>query len=167
MLKKIDKGISYAENTMLIFGILSATLILFVNVLMRFLLHKGLVWAEEYARFAIIWIVCGGCGAAVRTDAHMKITAIPDAIKNKTIKNLLFLVVYAICLAFSLLLVTAGARLIASMQANNQLSPAMEIPLWWIYLSIPVGGAVMVFRFLLKLVETGMALAGKEGGEEA
>ena len=61
MLKKIDKGISYAENTMLIFGILSATLILFVNVLMRFLLHKGLVWAEEYARFAIIWIVCGGC----------------------------------------------------------------------------------------------------------
>lgn len=167
MLKKIDKGISYVENTMLVIGILSATLILFINVVMRFFLKSGLVWAEEYARFAIIWIVCGGCGAAVRADAHMKITAIPDAIKNKTVKRILFLAVYIVCLIFSLLMLTAGARLIASMQANNQLSPAMEIPLWWIYLSIPTGGAVMAFRFILQILDTGKALITGEGGEEA
>ena len=64
-------------------------------------------------------------------------------------------------------MLTAGARLIVSMQANNQLSPAMEIPLWWIYLSIPTGGAVMVFRFILKILETGKALITGEGGAEA
>lgn len=165
MLKKIDKGISYVENTMLIFGMLSATFVLFANVCMRFFLKSGLVWAEEYARYAIIWIVCGGCGAAVRTDAHMKITAIPDAIKNITVKNLLYLFVNAVCLAFSVLMVTAGARLITSMIANNQLSPAMEIPLWWIYLAIPVGGVVMTFRFALLLIENVKTLV--KGGEKA
>lgn len=165
MLKKLDKGISYVENAMLVFGILSATFVLFANVILRFIFKAGLVWAEEYARFAIIWIVCGGCGAAVRTDSHMRITAIPDAIKNQTVKRLLFLFVYVACLAFSLLMLTAGARLIASMQANNQVSPAMEIPLWWIYLSIPVGGAVMAFRFLLLLIDDVMAMV--KGGKEA
>ena len=161
MLKKIDKGISYAENAMLIFGILSATFVLFINVLMRYFLKSGLVWAEEYARFAIIWIVCGGCGAAVRTDAHMKITAIPDAIKNQAVKDIFALFVYVISLAFSLLMLVAGSRLIGSMIANNQVSPAMEIPLWWIYLSIPVGGGIMTFRFMLKIIQTVMTF-GKE-----
>lgn len=164
MLKKIDKAISYAENAMLVFGILSATFILFINVIMRYFFKSGLVWAEEYARFAIIWIVCGGCGAAVRNDAHMKITAIPDAIKNYRVKSLIYLFVNIICLAFSLLMLTAGIRLISSMIANSQVSPAMEIPLWWIYLSIPVGGGIMTFRFVLLLIKNVKALV--KGGEE-
>ena len=164
MLKKIDKAISYAENAMLVFGILSATFILFINVLMRYFLKSGLVWAEEYARFAIILIVCGCCGAAVRNDAHMRITAIPDAIKNYRVRSLIYLFVNIICLAFSLLMLTAGIRLIGSMMTNNQLSPAMEIPLWWIYLSIPVGGGIMTFRFVLLLIKNVKALV--KGGEE-
>lgn len=164
MLKKIDKGISYAENAMLIFGILSATFVLFINVLMRYFLKSGLVWAEEYARFAIIWIVCGGCGVAVRDDSHMKITAIPDAIKNVRVRNAIFLFVNVVCLAFSVLVLTAGVRLISSMIANNQLSPAMEIPLWWIYLSLPVGGGIMVFRFALLVIKNVKVLV--KGGEE-
>ena len=36
MLKKIDKWVSYAENAMLVIGMLSTTLILFANVIMRF-----------------------------------------------------------------------------------------------------------------------------------
>ncbi|MCD8221386.1 MAG: TRAP transporter small permease [Clostridiales bacterium] len=165
MLKKIDKGISYVENTMLVFGILSATFVLFANVIMRYFLKSGLVWAEEYARFAIIWIVCGGCGAAVRRDEHMKITAIPDAIHNRIVKDILLLFVEIVCLIFSILMLTAGARLIRSMMTNNQLSPAMEIPLWWIYLSMPVGGVVMTFRFLLQIINTVRELV--KGGEKA
>ena len=76
MLKKIDKWVSYAENAMLVIGMLSTTFILFANVIMRFCFKSGIVWSNEYANYAIIWIVCGGCGACVRSDAHMKITAI-------------------------------------------------------------------------------------------
>jgi TRAP-type C4-dicarboxylate transport system permease small subunit len=28
------------------------------------------------------------------------------------------------------------------------LSPALEIPLWWIYVSIPIGGVLMTIRFI-------------------
>lgn len=165
MLKKIDKWVSYAENAMLVIGMLSTTFILFANVIMRFCFKSGIVWSNEYANYAIIWIVCGGCGACVRSDAHMKITAIPDMIKNEKVKQVLALIVYVICLAFSLVILTSGARLVGSMMANNQKSAAMQIPLWWIYLSFPVGGGVMTFRFVLKVMDSLKELIGKGGAQ--
>lgn len=108
MLKKIDKWVSYAENAMLVIGMLSTTFILFANVIMRFCFKSGIVWSNEYANYAIIWIVCGGCGACVRSDAHMRITAIPDMIKNEKVKQVLALIVYVICLAFSVVILTSG-----------------------------------------------------------
>ena len=120
MLKKIDKWVSYAENAMLVIGMLSTTFILFANVIMRFCFKSGIVWSNEYANYAIIWIVCGGCGACVRSDAHMRITAIPDMIKNEKVKQVLALIVYVICLAFSVVILTSGSRLVGSMMANNQ-----------------------------------------------
>ena len=161
MLKKIDKWVSYAENTMLVIGMLSTTFILFANVIMRFCFKSGIVWSNEYANYAIIWIVCGGCGACVRSDAHMRITAIPDMIKNEKVKQVLAV----ICLAFSVVILTSGSRLVGSMMANNQKSAAMQIPLWWIYLSFPVGGGVMTFRFILKLIDSVKELIGKGGAE--
>lgn len=151
---------------MLVIGMLSTTFILFANVIMRFCFKSGIVWSNEYANYAIIWIVCGGCGACVRSDAHMKITAIPDMIKNEKVKQVLALIVYVICLAFSLVILTSGARLVGSMMANNQKSAAMQIPLWWIYLSFPVGGGVMTFRFVLKVMDSLKELIGK-GGTQA
>ena len=49
MLKKIDKWVSYAENAMLVIGMLSTTFILFANVIMRFCFKSGIVWSNEYA----------------------------------------------------------------------------------------------------------------------
>ena len=153
MLKKIDKWVSYAENAMLVIGMLSTTFILFANVIMRFCFKSGIVWSNEYANYAIIWIVCGGCGACVRSDAHMRITAIPDMIKNEKVKQVLALIVYVICLAFSVVILNSGSRLVGS------------IPLWWIYLSFPVGGGVMTFRFILKLIDSVKKLIGKGGAQ--
>ena len=160
MLKKIDKWVSYAENAMLVIGMLSTTFILFANVIMRFCFKSGIVWSNEYANYAIIWIVCGGCGACVRSDAHMRITAIPDMIKNEKVKQVLALIVYVICLAFSVVILTSGSRLVGSMMANNQKSAAMQIPL-----SFPVGGGVMTFRFILKLIDSVKKLIGKGGAQ--
>ncbi len=39
------------------------------------------------------------------------------------------------------------------MIANHQVSPAMEIPLWWVYLSFPVGGFLMMVRYIQSMVQ--------------
>jgi TRAP-type C4-dicarboxylate transport system permease small subunit len=35
---------------------------------------------------------------------------------------------------------------------NNQLSPAMELPLWIVYAAIPLGGLLMTYRLTQSLI---------------
>ena len=148
MLKLLDKILTWFENTLIVSGLLSVAFVLFFNVVLRYVFKSGVVWAEEYARYAIIWIVMAGSSAAVRENQHMSITALVDLTKNKTFHFILAMFVLAISIAFSVFLITAGYRLTLSMISNNQLSPALEIPLWWIYISIPIGGFLMLIRFI-------------------
>ena len=148
MFKILNKILTYFENTLVVTGLLSVTFVLFINVVLRYIFKAGLVWAEEYARYAIIWIVMAGSGAAVRENMHMRITAIIDVTKGKTFHFILNMFVLLVSISFSVFLMYAGFRLTMSMIANNQVSPAMEIPLWWIYVSIPIGGALMTIRYI-------------------
>ena len=60
MLKIIDKILTYFENTIITVGIFATTFVLFANVVLRVLFKDGIVWSNEFACYAIIWIVMGG-----------------------------------------------------------------------------------------------------------
>jgi len=152
MLKILNKGLGWFENSIIVFGLLSVTFVLFINVVLRIIFKEGLVWAEEYSRMAIIWIVLGGSSAAVREDVHMRITAITDFYKNEKFKYVINFIVILISIAFSVFLLYTGIRLVESMIQNNQVTPALEMPLWWIYISIPIGGFTMTIRYIQSLI---------------
>jgi C4-dicarboxylate transporter, DctQ subunit len=152
MLKILNKGLGWFENSIIVVGLLSVTFVLFINVVLRIIFKEGLIWAEEYSRMAIIWIVLGGSSAAVREDVHMRITAITDFYKNEKFKYFINFIVILISIAFSVFLFYTGIRLVESMIQNNQVTPALEMPLWWIYISIPIGGFTMTIRYIQSLI---------------
>ena len=164
-MKYIDKGLTWFENTVLVAGSLAVTFVLFSNVILRYFFGSGLVWAEEFSRYAIIWIVMGGLGAAVREDVHMRITALIDFSKNKKFIDIVNMAVALFSSLFGVFLLTTGIQLIQSQMKFNQLSPAMEIPLWWIYISIPIGGFLLTVRYIQSFVKQWNAFKGK--GETA
>ncbi len=147
MFKLIDKALTVFENTVITLGIFATTFVLFANIIFR-IFKSGIVWSNEFACYAIIWIVMAGMGAATRAGVHMRITALIDLTKNEKFHRILNAVVHVLTALFGLFLLYYGSRLCASMIANHQTSPAMEIPLWWVYLSLPVGGALMLIREL-------------------
>lgn len=151
MLKKIDKAVTIFENYLLVIGLLSVSIILFVNVVLRYVFTAGLSWAEEFARYVIVWMVTAGIGAAARENMHMSITAIIDLTKSKKFHFGINLFVLLTGFVFAIFTVFTGSRLVYSMILNNQLSPAMEIPLWTIYLAIPLGGILLTYRLTQSL----------------
>ncbi len=137
---------------MMIVGILSAAIILFINVVLKNFFASGITWAEEYAKYAIMWITFGGCGAAARMNAHMSITALYDAV-NDRMKSLLDYFIYTVGALFSAFMMVYGMRLVFSVMITNQVSPTMELPMEIIYASVPLGGALMFLRFITKIIE--------------
>jgi C4-dicarboxylate transporter DctQ subunit len=152
MIKKIDKAITWFENTFLISGMLAVSAILFFNVVLRYVFSAGLSWAEELSRYIIIWMVTIGIGAAARENIHMRITALIDLTKNKKLHFWVNLFALVSGFIFSIFLIIFGIRLVISMIMNNQLSPAMELPLWIVYAAIPLGGLLMTYRLTQSLI---------------
>lgn len=150
-MKTLEKVLSGFEKWMLIFGILSGAVVLFINVLMRNF-GRSIVWAEEYTKFAIIWVTFGGAGAAARERAHMNISALYDVI-GKTGRHILDVFINLCGVAFSAFMVYYGVRLVQKVLATAQLSPTMQLPMWIVYLSVPIGAVLMLLRFGTNLVK--------------
>lgn len=150
MLKLCDRVLSAFENTVLVVGVLSASFVLFGNVVLRYFFNGGWSWAEEYARYAIIWVTFAGCGVAVRKNAHMRVTALYEVLNPKT-KEAMEIMVNVVSLIFAAFLLYVGTRLTLKTLSTGQLSTAMPVPMWIIYISVPIGSALTILRLLQSL----------------
>ena len=146
MFERLNKILITLEEAVMAFGLLSASLILFINIIMRYLFSAGLHWAEEFVRFAIMWIVFLGSSAVARKGEHLSVSAVVDSAGPKTAK-ILTLFNYLITIAFTGFMAVYGWELTMKFKKMGQLSPSLMLPVYLIYISIPLGGALMTIRF--------------------
>ena len=64
-MSSLDRILSHAEEFLLGVLLATASLVLFVNVVARYIFNWGFPWAEELVRYEIVWMVfLGGSAAA-------------------------------------------------------------------------------------------------------
>ena len=57
-MKKILKFLNdYLEETICIILMSVMTIIIFIQVIMRYVMHNSLSWSEELARYCFIWLI--------------------------------------------------------------------------------------------------------------
>ena len=49
------------------------TLVIFVQVVMRYVFKSPFVWAEEFSRYLLVWISCLGAAYGIRTGMHIAV----------------------------------------------------------------------------------------------
>lgn len=146
------------EKWFLIISLVAMVLIIFMQVVLRWF-HAATVWAEELARYIMLYQVWIGASYAVREDAHIRITALIG--KLTAISAVCPTVVLALWLIFALWLTVEGVLLVKEIAIMGQVSSAMRIPMTIPYASVPLGGALMSIRLVQKLIQ-GM----KDGPQE-
>lgn len=161
-MKRANKILCLCEDAMLVIGILSAAIVLFINVVLRNIASSSLIWAEEYAKFSIIWVTFGGCGAAVREKAHMNISALYDVV-GKNAQKVLDIFIALAGFAFSVFMIIYGIQLTIKTITTAQVSPTMMLPMWIIYVSVPIGAALMALRFAAECIRICRWKSEKEG----
>jgi C4-dicarboxylate transporter DctQ subunit len=153
ILQRINK-LSHFLEEILIGGLLaSASLILFANVVARYVFNWGVPWAEELVRYEIIWMVFIGGSVAVRKGIHIGIDILATVSPPKT-QTVIHLVINAISLLFCVFLTVIGFDLISQTKMSGQVAPALQVPIWIVQMAIPIpiGGSLMALRFLQRLI---------------
>lgn len=123
---------------------------IFWQVFSRFVIGSSLAWSEELARFLMIWVVLLGTALALKKGENIVID-IKSGLVNKKIQKVTNLIGYILSIVFFIVLVIYGWEL--AQATSSQTAPGLRISMFWAYLSIPVGGIILILNTISLFIE--------------
>ncbi|MDG5787133.1 TRAP transporter small permease [Evansella sp. AB-P1] len=142
----INRLFNYLEEYIAVILLIFTSLLVFIQVVLRYLFNFSLYWGDEVARYLIIWFIFIGSSIAVREKAHATVDLLIVALTQKW-KLIVGIVAYFISMIFCVLLVYASWGTIGNVMNYGTITPALGIPMYIPYLAIPVGASLMFIRF--------------------
>jgi len=143
------------------------TILVPVEVFLRYLFGKSLYITEEFTRYLMVWVVFLASSLAIREDSHISIGILVNRFRGRT-RSWLNLIAQALLVIFLVFLIIEG--IIALRFQMDQIIPSLGLPIFWFYLAIPVGSFLMILNLLPKIWESLKGVSGRHSssatGEE-
>jgi C4-dicarboxylate transporter DctM subunit len=117
------------------------------RAIFRWLSAKDLSWAQELCIYLFIWMAKFGAAYGVRTGIHVGVDVLVMRMDPARAKKVILFGLLAGAF-FTATIVNFGAHFVAGVWDSGSRSNDLEAPMWFIYLAIPAGSALMCFRFL-------------------
>ena len=124
--------------------------VVFLQVLFRYLLRQPLFWSEELPRYLLIWMSFLAAAVAQKQDAHINITLCLAPLSARA-RRLLKILTDAVILAFLWILIYSGG-LVTSITAHHR-STALQLPMGLVYAALPVGAILMSLYLVLQIAD--------------
>ena len=145
---QLDTVIYRIERVLLVSALIVMSLVVFIQVVLRFF-DNGFPWAEELARYLMIWAGFLGASIATRQRRHLKIDILPRFLPaDSPAKSVVMRLASLISAGFCFFLVKVGYDFVANSAKYGRTSTSLGIPIWLIQLSIPLTMLIIACRFL-------------------
>lgn len=139
VLKWLDENI---EVVFLVLLSILTVVVIFFQVVMRYVFSSSLVWSEELARYAFIWLVYIGVSYGIKKQAHIAVDAINWVLKRNG-QFVMSIIANIGVFVFVVLLTYFSFEVVSQI---NRLSPGMSFPLKYVYAAPMVGFALCTIR---------------------
>jgi C4-dicarboxylate transporter DctQ subunit len=153
MLNIIDKIIGLINQSIAAIGISAGVALAFGNVVVRYVFDGSLTWAAELTTYLFLWSTFFGAAYCFKEDAHISIDILLQKVKPKTAKFLMILS-YIITFVFLSAVSYYGYEYLQLVIELEETSVDLEMPMWIIYLVVPVSFLFSSYIVLTKIVET-------------
>jgi TRAP-type C4-dicarboxylate transport system permease small subunit len=130
------------------FSLWLIVVIMFLQIVMRYVFNNSLSWPEEFSRYLFIYLAFLGISYAVHTNTHIRMDILETIIPR--LKKPLGYIGDIFLLGFCLYLFKPGLKVLKFLIRTNQTSPAMELPMYWVYLALFIGLCLTIFRVIQK-----------------
>ncbi len=157
------RALDHLEEWLITFLIGAATLVIFTAVLHRYsmdmandlgwdaaydwLFAFNLSWAQELCIYLFVWMAKFGAAYGVRTGIHVGVDVLINNLSEGPRRKFVLFGLLAGAL-FTALVGSFGTHFVWHIAHTDTISPDLEIPVWIVYLAIPLGSFLMCFRFL-------------------
>ena len=114
----------------------------FAGTVIRLVTGEGYTWIAESPPQLVPWVVFPLIGVMLRHDRHIAVDVVPHFLQGRALAALRIFVL-AICVAAAIAFAVFGAKTVMFFQKLGQVSTTeIEFPLWYVYISYPLGFAL-------------------------
>jgi TRAP-type C4-dicarboxylate transport system permease small subunit len=151
LLIRLCDRLSWAAKGLLVVSGAVMSVIVMLQIIFRFVIFIPLPWSEELARYLMIWTGMVGSFVALREGRHIGVTMVVDRLPPRAATGV-SVFVQAASILFLVILAKQGFAL--TLVNLSQLSPAMRIPMFYPYLAVPVGAALMIVELTAGILQS-------------
>ena len=112
-----------------------------------FLNSFSMTWAQEACIYLFVWMAKFGAAYGVRTGIHVGVDILLNALPKGPRYYMIIFGLLAGAM-FTAIIGSLGAQFVYHMGLTEQTSADLEMPMWIVYLAVPLGSFLMCFRFL-------------------
>jgi TRAP-type C4-dicarboxylate transport system permease small subunit len=149
IINKLDLGLKKIENFVVISSLSGMFISILLQVIMRYIFEKPLLWSEEVARYLFVYFSLIGISYAVRENSHIKMVAVTKQFSIKvqkiieTILNLLFASLFFYLAPQSISFLKPQMTIYAT---------ATKLPMFFVYVVLPIGFILTAIRLILNSI---------------
>lgn len=152
------EGVTIGLFTLLILDVLW-------GVVSRYVLGSQSRWTEELAVYLLVWVSLLGAALVFRERGHLGVDYFVGKL-DPAAQRLSALVAELAVLVFAVfVLVFGGGMMVVETLRSGQVSPAMNWPVGYIYLVVPISGA-FIAAFSIEHLVTGRTTAAADSTRE-
>jgi len=145
IISRFDDNLAKGEAAVLIAIVGVMTVVVFLQVLYRYVFAQPLQWSEELARYLFVWLSIMGATLALQKKGHFGLDLFYKMLSNR-FQRIVKFPVYLLMGIVIFVILFQGIILVQ--KTALQESPAMGISMGWAYASLPVGGALMAIHLI-------------------
>lgn len=146
LLDRLEHAFVRANQALVVALMASMAVLVFLNVVTRYVFNHSIIWVEELTQIQMIWVAYLGAGLALREGRHVSVDSLQDLLPAALQRLLRTLIALALAL-FMLVLLVLGVQIAAF--TWSQETPVMGLPTGLPYLAIPIGAAGVLLHLLL------------------
>lgn len=143
----IDKVFARVVESLIIFALISMTLLVASQIVLRNFFNSGIDWADVAARHTVLWVAFMGAMLATRSRQHIAIDVLTRFIP-RTPRNAVRIVLDAFSCVVALLLAHASLNFVIEERAMGSILFA-DVPTWIVQTIIPFGFAMISLEYAI------------------
>ncbi len=147
VIKWLDENV---EKVILVALLALMSVVIILQVFMRYVMQASLSWSEELARFCFVWLIYIGISYGVKKAKHIRVEALLSVFKRKG-KYIINMLAYLLFLFFAVYAVYYGFSIYSAIKGTGQSAPSLGVSMSIMYLGMPIGMTLTCIRLIQRM----------------
>jgi TRAP-type C4-dicarboxylate transport system permease small subunit len=148
-MQRISDIVHRITEILLLIFLIAMSVVVFLQVLFRYVLGLPLFWTEEFARYCLVWASLLGAAVATKRGQHIAVTFVMERLPVRLRSSFRLVALFSVAVILAII-TWGGIQLV--MVTRAQISPALRIPMALPYAAVPVGAAAMLLHTIVLML---------------